>query len=917
MKRVGQLLLIFSFIIFIAGREPFLASAASRTVKVGYYPILNFQEYDQVRHQYRGYGYEYLQAVASYAGWELELVPVSYQEAIQRLADGQLDLIFHAVRNQKLEETALDYYVNPYEASPVCLVVNDVRSYTAYGDYQAINALEVGLVREDSQRNEQFFRFCDQHNCTPKLRYYDTPAQVRSAMAEGKIDASLSCRYKVDIYRTIEEFGDVPINCAVTKGNRTLVRELAQAIGALHRDDASFDHTLYQKYYHFNGSSRLVLTQAEQNFIRDNPVVNVSYNKDWRPLCYQNKQGQIDGAMARIYEEIARLTGLKFNYVSSDSLVGAFAHFVSGRTQLMADLPYDYTWAAQKKARLTVPFMRIVVVAASKKGGADNNVVAIPEGFYQTYLGRDLRRNNFIYKDYKNMEACIKAVLNNEAQYVFFNSYQLEYYRNRADYRDLSFKIVPDMDYQLAIGVSKKADPQLFSIMNKAIQAMGTDKVDEILRHVSLEDEQPSLRDALYANRQLAAVVFGLLGILLTLSVGGWFYLRQMKLKNQQLMTATKARDLFFANVSHDMRSPLNGILGYAELGLQAASREESQACLTKVQGAGRLLLALVNDTLDLSKLQSRKMEIHPKPMLNRQLVETVRDIIAPQAARKKQEFTVLREPVYEGYVLADSLRLQQIFINLLNNAVKFTPQGGQVRFICQETAVGAAVNYKVLVCDNGIGMTRDYLPRLFEAYSQENRNSASQGAGTGLGMAIVKQLVEALQGKIEVESAPGRGTTFTVTFSLSQVPGYVPPDSREEEKQTRKVLAGKRVLLCEDQLINAELVTAVLKEWDLGVTWVKNGQEALACFQASTPGTYDLILMDKQMPVLGGVAAVKLLRKLARPDAVLPVAAMTGDVDEVSRQECLAAGMNIVLTKPLDRQQLRQALVSLLKEKL
>ena len=212
--------------------------------------------------------------------------------------------------------------------------------------------------------------------------------------------------------------------------------------------------------------------------------------------------------------------------------------------------------------------------------------------------------------------------------------------------------------------------------------------------------------------------------------------------------------------------------------------------------------------------------------------------------------------------------------------------------------------------------MTKEYLPKLFEAYSQENRNSASQVVGTGLGLSIVKQLVNILHGRIEVESAPGKGTTFTVTFALPQVMGYVPPDEPEKEGSTQAQLAGKRVLLCEDQFINAELARAVLEEWDMQVTWAKNGQEGLHYFQKEPSGTYAFILMDKQMPILGGIAAVKELRRLPQWDAAkVPIVALTGDADEVSGRECLEAGMNAVVTKPLKREYLRKALLDLLKK--
>ena len=895
---------------------PMQTNAAPRTVRVGYYPVVYFQEYDQDKQQYRGYSYEYLLALAAYADWKLEFVPLSFQDAMTQLAYGQLDMVNHAPSFTGMDSDKIDYVINQYEFTTICLATNDLHGYVSSGDYATLSSLKVGLARTDVLSNAHFIRFCQDYGSQPQLIYYDTYAQVHSAMETGDIDAFLSCKYKSGKYRVIEEFAGRGMYMAFTKGNTVLQHEYQQALDALHQKDPDFDNALYQKYYRSSGSRSLVLSATEQEYINSHPVINVSYNGNWQPLCFQNKNGQIDGAMAHIYEEISKMTGLKFNFVPANSLVGAFNNFVNGTTQLMADLPYDYTWAEKKKAKLTAPFMRIVVVAAYKNGGATNNVVALPEGFYQIYLGRDLRHNNYIYKEYKNMQQCVEAVLNDEAQYVFLNSYQLEYYRSRAAYKNLAFKIVPDMDYQLATGVSRNVDPRLFSIMDKSIQAIGQDKIEEILRHVSLKPEDLSLWDVISNNSAVGATVFGLLGFLLTMLFGSISYYSHLHQKNVQVATAMATRDRFFANISHDMRSPLNAVLGYLELVFRSDSLQEAKNHAQKAKIAGQLLLQLINDTLDMSKLENNKLDIHPQPMLNEQLIANISSIISPLAEQKGVKFIVKREPEFAGYVEADPLRIQQIFVNLLNNAVKFTKTGGMVQLLCSEVAQENTVSYTVLVKDTGIGITPEYLPKLFDPYSQENRTSATQVIGTGLGMSIVKQLINVLHGQIKVDSTVGKGSTFTVTFELPQIQNYVPASETENKKRERylQLLAGKKVLLCEDQPINAQLVKVILKEWDMKVVWVTNGMEGLKEFSSAPADTFAAILMDKQMPVMNGLETTRRLRQLDLAQArVIPIIAMTGDADTASVQECLTAGMNKVLTKPLNREDLFQALATMI----
>ena len=885
---------------------PCVHAAEAETVRVGFYEVPHFQEYVPDRGVFRGYSAEYLEAVAAYAGWQLEFVPIGLQEGIEQVAEGKLDLMAHVPLSEQ-QAASLEVWENPYESSPVFLLVSDRRADIAYGEHGAMNTLTVGLVRDEQTINALFSKFCRDKGCTPGITYFETYEEVQAALQGGAIDAFLSCRFTAGHFRVVDEFGTVFMRYATTKGNSALAAEAARATEALHRNAPDLVHELYVKYFRDENRGDLVLSSDEHAFIREHPVINVSYNANWQPLAYRDGDGGFAGAVRDVYDEITKFTGLRFRFVPSDSLVGAFSHFVSGETQLMADLPYDYIWGAKKKAMLTVPFMRVIAVAAYRNGGARNGVVAMPEGYYQIFRSRDMLGENYVFRTFRTMDECVRAVLDGEAEWVFLNTYQLEYYRARAAYRELSFKILPNMDYMLAVGVSRNADPRLFSIMNKAIQSIGTPRLDEILRNAAMNAQSRSLIDAVYANTAVAAAVFGLLGMLVTVVVGGQMYVRRMRDKNRQIAEATRAKERFFANISHDMRSPLNGIIGYTELGLGAATLEDAIGYFRDVRISGQFLLQLVNDTLDLSKLENQKMDLHPRPMLNSELVASVQAIIAPLAAEKRISFHVVREPACEGRVSADPMRIQQIFINLLNNAVKFTPEGGAVTLACAEREKGDEVDYRVRVTDTGIGISPDFIPRLFDAYSQEVRDVASpQSGGTGLGLYIVRMLVDLLHGTIDVASVPDEGTTFTVSFTLPRAAEPHPGGSSATERAGTASCAGKQILLCEDHPINAALVRTMLNDWGMQVTWTKNGREALDAFIASEPGTFDLLLMDRRMPVLDGVEAVKALRELPRRDAgTVPVIAMTGDADPEDLQECLDAGMDATLVKPFDRQTL------------
>ena len=827
------------------------------------------------------------------------------------LSRGEIDLMMY-VANTAVSLPHIRFVQNPYAQNQLCLAAEESNTSATAKVHAGLRGLKVGLLTGD-RANSDFHDYCYVNSLKPTTVFFKSERELSEAMRKGAIDACLRCKLKLGSMRGLCEFVSRHDYFAVRDDEPSLAIELRRALGSLHDTYPAIDSVLYDKYYSKQRNS-ITLSPEEVRFIKNSGAVRVSYDPSWYPLSFRSKEGTFDGAVAGIYRKISALTGLKFTFVPSDTLVDAFASFTSGETQIMAELPFDFNWAAKKNGRISVPFASIVVVAAYKKDGASNNVVALPMGFYQEYLSNVVMKNNFTFRHYRTIEDCINAVLKGETQFVLLNTYQLEYYRGRARYKDLSFKVVTNMDYQLSIAVSKASDPCLFSIINKALTAVGSDQIADILRDTSLTAESRSITDLLYANTSVAVTVFGLAGMLLTLLMGGSVYFIQIRKKNRLIEAATNAKKEFFAAVSHDMRAPLNGVIGYARLAREAANVEEKQRYLDKLQVSGNLLLGLINDTLDFSKLENRKLSLNPQPMMTGELAESIEDVAAPLAATKGIRFSITREPRCDCCVAADKLRLQQIFVNLLSNATKFTPAGGSVSISFAEKDEGDKVVCLVVVRDTGIGMSREFLPRIYDAYSQEQTHTASQVMGTGLGLAIVKQLVDLMGGTISVESEPGRGTAFTVRLRLAK--SQETAAAAKKEAAPAADLSGKTVLLCEDDELNAELARTILEQWGMKVVLAANGRDGVDKFAASQEGFFDIVLMDRRMPVMDGIEATKQIRALKRADALsVPIIAMTGDVDEESVQACLAAGMNSHTPKPFELDKLRAAIGEYIKK--
>lgn len=374
---------------------------------------------------------------------------------------------------------------------------------------------------------------------------------------------------------------------------------------------------------------------------------------------------------------------------------------------------------------------------------------------------------------------------------------------------------------------------------------------------------------------------------------------------------ANEAKTVFLSNMSHDMRTPLNGVIGFTNLAIESSSLEEKNEYLGKIKTSGEFLVQLINATLDLSKIESHKMTLCYEDTEWDGLFKSIINSVQTEAERKKLNLIVdTSKWSYSGKVYVDSLRIRQIFLNLISNAIKFTPEGGKVEFILE--CLGKKIkgcNCKVIVRDNGAGMSRDFAVRAFEPYSQDETKPVTRTEGTGLGLSIVKSLVEMMGGFIELESREDEGTQFTVYLPVKKSVTRWKEDENDQ-KSDRKLLAGHNILLCEDHPVNTDLVRLILEKEHINVVCAENGKEGYNIFKSSGLWEFDAILMDIHMPYMDGFETTEAIRKLDRKDAKdIPVIAMTANAYEEDKKKSFAAGMTAHLSKPIDVEQLFKTL--------
>lgn len=402
------------------------------------------------------------------------------------------------------------------------------------------------------------------------------------------------------------------------------------------------------------------------------------------------------------------------------------------------------------------------------------------------------------------------------------------------------------------------------------------------------------------------AVVIGILVTILALMAGAllWYYrlsrrqLKELEQARREAMIANNAKNEFLSSMSHDIRTPMNAIIGMTEIALKDTKDIiRVEECLHKIKLSSKHLVGLMDDLLDMSKIENHKMTLSTAPVSLKEIVSDAVTIMQPQVKARDQYFDVFIQNIIAEEVHCDGIRLSQILLILLSNAAKFTPAQGQVTMRVWQEASPKGEEYvrtHFEVEDSGIGMSEEFQEKIFDSFSREETEQVNKTSGAGLGMAITKSIVALMEGTIELQSRKGEGTAFHITIDFRKA-------AVSEEETDESTLDGKKILLAEDIEINWEVAEALLGEFGLELEWAVNGKECVEKFAASEIGYYDAVLMDIRMPIMNGYEATREIRALGREDSSLPIIAMTADAFSGDVQRSLENGMNAHIAKPID----------------
>lgn len=889
-------------------------------VRVGFFPFEGYYEVDDSGER-SGYGYELLQQMAQHANLSYVYVDNvgTWSEMEQMLLDGRIDMLT-SVQKTPENEARFAFSDTPISTSSTMLTVKSGTHRLSAGEYSSYDGVRVGVIRGNAHA-QKFKRFAAEHNFRYTEVCFDSLESLENALqAGGEIDACVTSSLRpLHNEWIIEQFDPAPFYMMMRKDDAALIRTVNNALRQMTLYMPNWQTDLFNEYYAPDNGSNLLLSAEERAYIeaQRGHVFRVAVSPDNAPFS-TFRDGTACGIIPEIFAEIAKRAGISYEVVQTEDSGAYDALIRAGDVELVMDAGWSYSEAENEGYKLTAPYISLSVAQVSKIGRApaETAPAAVPDGTLLERLSHASMYGMQRYVVGPSANDAIQAVISGTCdRAILYTAVAQQSIQNNL--RDkLQMSLLPNISVNLSVGMIANQDYLLLSVLSKSAQSVQREFAQEVLlKRTTSARTHLSTLDYFYLN-PLRAAVFLLGGaMLLAASIFLLLWANRQRRLNQTIQKAkleadraNEAKSAFLSSMSHDLRTPLNGIVGFTDLAIREPDNEKRQDYLRKIQASGRLLTDLVEDTLELSRIESGKMVLQPEAVDGGQLGRAV--VMAVESAAALKNIRLCADPSQypDETVWVDRVKLQKIMLNLLSNAIKYTPPGGTVSMRVE--IIDPPVNgrtRRIVVEDNGIGMSEAFLTQIYEPFAQEHRPEAGDATGTGLGLAIVKRIVDLMGGVIAVESKIGQGTRVTVELPVCRIEEERGGAAAELRDVSR--LAGKRILLCEDNPLNAEIATLFLKENGMEAVWARDGQEGLDRFSSSEEGFFDAVLMDLRMPVLDGYAAAQAIRKLRRADAqTVPIFALSADAFVEELPKAADAGMNGYLTKPIDQGKILKA---------
>lgn len=888
-------------------------SRNQKVVRVAYYPELNWQEGAEEGRVKRGYCYEYYQRIAPYANWKYEYVYGSFQELYEAFLRGEID-VFAGLSRTGSRAARFLYPDLPMGKVGYVFFKRSADSSVTENP-ASFNGKHVGTVAGivESRLRE----FLEERRIRAEIHVYKDTAAAVSALQDGAVDVILSETSKVAVaHHGLESFisgGDEDFYLCVAAGRKDLLQDLNRAQNELLLAMPMLSRQLNDKYLR-RSSITVNLTPGEKRWAEEHRTLRVGIHRNYMPFSGVDSQGRAAGVVKNIMPEMLKLLGLDDKlsviYKSYDNFSDMAEGLHRGEVDTIFPV-FSGVWIAEQyglNGSADVTSVRLDFVFAGEYTKEKEKRVAVVRGNYM-----QLAVSRSIYPEaeivfYDTVEECLDAVSSGVAGGTLLNGTRTYHLLRQGKYKLLNVSPTSSGS-ELVFGVAS-GSADLLNLINRGIGVLEDDYVTVNLRNYEREMYEYTLADFFLEYLYLVIFVLSLIA-LLSLTVA-FMHIKAAKTEKrnhdvlrQALRRAregSRAKTNFLFNMSHDIRTPMNAILGFTELLRKNRDKPEMvDDYVAKIQSSGDFLLSLINNVLEMARIESGQETLNEEPVSLHELFMDIRAVFEASLRAKNLTLQINVQVEHDSNYL-DATKIRQIFLNLLSNAVKYTPAGGNIWLEIEELPSDRQGygKFQIVIRDTGIGMSEKYLPYIFDEFSRARNTTESKINGTGLGMPIVKKLVDMMDGTISVESEAGRGTAFTIVVSFRTA--AVRHEEKEQKAEQEADISGSRILLAEDNDLNAEIATYLLSELGCLVERACDGAECVAMLEQSAPGYYALILMDVQMPNMNGLQATEAVRGMADGQkAATPIIAITANAFEEDKKMCLRAGMNDHLAKPVD----------------
>ena len=886
------------------------SSQPVKTVRVGW--LVNNEGFQNGTPGERlsGWGYEYLQTLSYYTpGWQYEYVSGTFAELMDMLEAGEIDLMPNISYSEERAQKLL-FSSNPEGTERYYIYARPERDDLAKGDPQALQGLTIGCNPDVGQQ------WLANEGITCAYKEIDTGGALFDALANNEVDAIImNDTTSSPSASPMFYIGSSDYYFAVPKSRPDLMDDINAAMSAIARVNPRYNDEVKSSYSTQNSGSSS-LNGPECSWLKaNNNAITLGYITGKLPYCNEDEDGEMEGSLASLATTLHDKFGITVKTVAFDSYKMMSKALSKGSIDVALPVYRDYWFAEQTGVVQSVSLGTISLTAIHTGSNLNKdlqNIACTKSSFVNKNALESLFPTATV-TEYQSDDEAFDALRKGTAHCIVAPSSRVKTIGDRYDLEDCETTELPDT-CELSCWISR-GKPELLGIINKGIINAGESLSASNFSSTSYTAQESNTLQFLFRNRTaIAATLIGMLSVGIVLLI--WALVRA-RTEREKADAANAAKTAFLTRMSHDIRTPLNGILGLIEIEeLKDGDMQAARESRAKARVAANHLLSLINDILEMGKIEDRKLTLEHAPFNLKELCDDTLVLCKLRASDNGITMQDNSLPYATGpYMVGSPTHIRQIIINLLDNSIKYNKHGGSVTFSSKTKPLddGRAL-FCFSVSDTGIGMAPEFLKHIYEPFAQEGDDARSKFQGTGMGMPIVKSLIELMGGTIEISSEVGVGSTFNVQIPLDIDKN---PQARANtvEGALDCSLADMNVLLAEDNELNAEIAQALLESEGIVVTRAANGNEVVDLYLSHPAGSFDAILMDIMMPDMDGYEATRTIRLSEKVDAAdIPIIALTANAFAEDAKAAHDAGMNAHLSKPLDFNKLKNILARIKK---